>query len=362
MGTKEISFASWGLIKNTQRPLVIAGPCSAETEEQVLETARGLKEQGVEIFRAGIWKPRTRPNSFEGVGSVGLEWLRRVKEETGMLTSTEVANFKHVYEALRAGVDILWIGARTSANPFAMQEVADALKGVDIPVFIKNPVNPDVDLWIGAVERVKGAGINRIGVIHRGFSTFEKSRFRNIPQWQLAIEFHRRMPDVPMLCDPSHISGCTDFLQEISQKALDLNYDGLIVESHCNPKEAWSDAKQQVTPIELKELLSKLILRKVDVNPSEMETLEDLRVKIDKFDEQLLKTLDERMKVAEAIGRYKKEYNITILQPSRWDEIINKIVEKAAKYNLSEEFVTAMFKSIHQESINKQNAIMNEEK
>lgn len=359
MNANESPFNSWEVIKNKKRPIIIAGPCSAETEEQVMETARGLKEQGIEIFRAGIWKPRTRPNSFEGVGSIGLEWLKRVKQEVGLTTSVEVANFKHVYEALRAGVDILWIGARTSANPFAMQEIADALKGVDIPVFIKNPVNPDVDLWLGAVERIMGSGIKHIGAIHRGFSSFEKTRYRNVPQWQLAIEFRRRMPEIPMICDPSHISGCTELIQEVSQKALDLNYDGLIIESHCNPKEAWSDAKQQLTPVELGELLKSLILRNVEVNSAEKETLEDLRLKIDGFDEELLKVLDERMKVAEAIGQYKKEHNITILQPSRWDEIISQIVEKGAKHNLSEEFISTVFKAIHQESINKQTEIMN---
>ena len=361
MNNQESPLAEWGILKNTRRPVVIAGPCSAETADQVLETARGLKAIGVEIFRAGIWKPRTRPNSFEGVGSEGLEWLKLVKSEVGMLTATEVANVKHVYEALRAGVDILWIGARTSANPFAMQEGADALKGVDIPVLVKNPVNPDVELWVGAVERVLGAGLKKVGVIHRGFSSFEKTRFRNVPQWQLPIEFRRRMPDIPMICDPSHISGCTELLQEVSQKALDLNFDGLIIESHRSPAEAWSDAKQQITPIELDKLLKSLVLRDVEVSQSLKETLSDLRVKIDKFDDDLLKILDERMKVAEAIGQYKKEHNITILQPSRWDEIISKIVAKGAEHNLSAEFLSTVFKAIHQESINKQNKIMNGE-
>ena len=361
MNTNESPLAEWGILKNTKRPVVIAGPCSAETADQVLETARGLKAIGVEVFRAGIWKPRTRPNSFEGVGSEGLEWLKLVKSEVGMLTATEVANVKHVYEALRAGVDILWIGARTSANPFAMQEVADALKGVDIPVFVKNPVNPDVELWVGAVERVLGAGLKKVGVIHRGFSSFEKTRFRNVPQWQLPIEFRRRMPGIPMICDPSHISGCTELLQEVSQKALDLNFDGLIIESHRNPAEAWSDAKQQVTPAELDKLLKSLVLRDVEVSQSLKETLDDLRLKIDKYDDDLLKTLDARMKIAEQIGQYKKEHNITILQPTRWDEIISKIVAKGAEHNLSAEFLSTVFKAIHQESINKQNKIMNGE-
>ena len=361
MNTNESPLAEWGILKNTKRPVVIAGPCSAETADQVLETARGLKAIGIEVFRAGIWKPRTRPNSFEGVGSEGLEWLKLVKSEVGMLTATEVANVKHVYEALRAGVDILWIGARTSANPFAMQEVADALKGVDIPVFVKNPVNPDVELWVGAVERVLGAGLKKVGVIHRGFSSFEKTRFRNVPQWQLPIEFRRRMPGIPMICDPSHISGCTELLQEVSQKALDLNFDGLIIESHRNPSEAWSDAKQQVTPAELDKLLKSLVLRDVEVSQSLKETLDDLRLKIDKYDDDLLKTLDARMKIAEQIGQYKKEHNITILQPTRWEEIISKIVAKGAEHNLSAEFLSTVFKAIHQESINKQNKIMNGE-
>ena len=361
MNTNESPLAEWGILKNTKRPVVIAGPCSAETADQVLETARGLKAIGIEVFRAGIWKPRTRPNSFEGVGSEGLEWLKLVKSEVGMLTATEVANVKHVYEALRAGVDILWIGARTSANPFAMQEVADALKGVDIPVFVKNPVNPDVELWVGAVERVLGAGLKKVGVIHRGFSSFEKTRFRNVPQWQLPIEFRRRMPGIPMICDPSHISGCTELLQEVSQKALDLNFDGLIIESHRNPAEAWSDAKQQVTPAELDKLLKSLVLRDVEVSQSLKETLDDLRLKIDKYDDDLLKTLDARMKIAEQIGQYKKEHNITILQPTRWEEIISKIVAKGAEHNLSAEFLSTVFKAIHQESINKQNKIMNGE-
>lgn len=359
MNTQESPLAQWGILKNTKRPVVIAGPCSAETADQVLETARGLKEIGVEIFRAGIWKPRTRPNSFEGVGSVGLEWLKLVKSEVGLLTATEVANVKHVYEALRAGVDILWVGARTSANPFAMQEVADALKGVDIPVLVKNPVNPDVELWIGAVERILNAGLTKVGAIHRGFSSFEKTRYRNVPQWQLPIEFRRRMPEIPMICDPSHISGCTELLQEVSQKALDLNFDGLIIESHRNPKEAWSDAKQQLTPADLGKLLNSLVLRDVELTPSQLESLDDLRLKIDKYDADLLKTLGNRMKIAEQIGQYKKEHNITILQPTRWDSIINKMVEKGAEYNLSADFLSKVFKAIHQESINKQSEIMN---
>lgn len=354
-------FKDWGL-SQTKRPVTIAGPCSAESEEQVLDTARQLKDQGIEIFRAGIWKPRTRPNSFEGVGSIGLEWLKLVQSELGMKVATEVANVKHVYETLRMGVDIIWIGARTSANPFAMQEIADALKGVDIPVFVKNPVNPDVDLWRGAIERIMGAGITKVGAIHRGFSTFDKTRYRNIPQWQLPIELRQKMPTVPMLCDPSHIAGRRDILGEISQKALDLNYDGFIIETHCNPDKAWSDAQQQVTPAQLKQLLANLVLRHRNMEPGVViDTLEDLRVKIDQFDNDLLSILEERMKVAEQIGKFKKENNITILQPDRWQEILNKTLEKGQNRDLSNDFLSQIFKAIHQESINKQTKIMNQE-
>ncbi|MCK9205876.1 MAG: bifunctional 3-deoxy-7-phosphoheptulonate synthase/chorismate mutase type II [Salinivirgaceae bacterium] len=353
-------FKNWGL-QNTARPLIIAGPCSAESEEQVMDTARQLKAMNIEVYRAGIWKPRTRPNSFEGVGSIGLEWLKLVQKEVGMKVSTEVANVKHVYEALRFGVDIIWIGARTSANPFAMQEIADALKGVDIPVFIKNPVNPDVELWMGAIERIQGAGITRVGAIHRGFSTFDKTRYRNAPQWQLPIELRQKMPNIPMICDPSHIGGRRDILQEISQKAMDLNYDGLIIETHCNPDKAWSDAKQQITPTELGKLIGKLVLRSVNSdNVDFIHNLEDLRHQIDKYDDELLNILEERMKVAEKIGEYKKKNNITILQPDRWHEILDKVLEKGKNRDLSDEFLANIFKAIHQESINKQTRIMNE--
>lgn len=357
--TLKQAFQEWGL-ENTERPLIIAGPCSAETEEQVFETAKELKQQNIEIFRAGIWKPRTRPNTFEGVGSIGLSWLKRVQKELGMKVSTEVANVKHVYEALRMGIDIIWIGARTSANPFAMQEIADALKGVDIPVFVKNPINPDVDLWCGAFERLQGAGITKLGAIHRGFSTYDKTRYRNIPQWQIPIELRHKMPDIPILCDPSHIGGRRDILQEISQKALDLNYDGLIVETHCNPEEAWSDVAQQITPAQLKSMLQSLNLRAINHDdPYILNALEDLRMKIDQYDQKLLEILEERMKVAEQIGMYKKINNLTILQANRWQEILSKILENGKDRNLSDEFLTQVFKAIHQESINKQNLIMN---
>ena len=347
-------------IGHDEKPLLIAGPCSAETEEQVVASAIALKKVGTEIFRAGIWKPRTRPNSFEGVGSMGLDWLKTIKLETGMLTATEVANVKHTYEALKGGVDILWIGARTSANPFAMQEIADVLTGVDIPVLVKNPVNPDVELWLGAIERLSKVGLTRIGAIHRGFSSYEHSIYRNIPQWQIPIELKRRLPDIPMICDPSHISGKRDLLQSISQKAMDLDFEGLMIEAHMDPDNAWSDAKQQITPEALSTLIESLILREVHPDGISLNALEDLRYKIDIYDDELIKIIEKRMEAAEAIGEYKKKNNITILQPERWEEILNKSIDKGQKHALSTEFVSKIFKTIHQESINKQTAVMNE--
>jgi chorismate mutase len=343
------------------RPFLISGPCSAETEEQVMETAlqlAALKE--VSVFRAGIWKPRTRPNSFEGVGSEGLKWLRRVKQETGMLVGTEVANEKHVYEALKYGIDMLWIGARTSVNPFTVQEISDALNGVDVMVLVKNPINPDIELWIGAIERIARAGITRIGAIHRGFSSYEKTLYRNQPNWQLPIELRRRIPELPIICDPSHISGSRLYLHEISQKAMDLNFDGLMLESHCDPAKALSDAAQQLTPNDLKELLSRLILRNASTNdPKLLDVLGELRQQIDVYDDHLIDLLERRMKVAETIGHYKKENNITILQSTRWDEIVNKVMVKGMAKGLSSEVIDAIFKAIHQESINHQMKVMN---
>ncbi len=346
-----------------EKPLIIAGPCSAETEEQTMETARLIKETGkATIFRAGIWKPRTRPNSFEGIGVTGLKWLKQVKQEYGLAVGTEVATEKHVYEALKYGVDVLWIGARTAVNPFAVQEVADALQGVDVTVLVKNPINPDLDLWIGAIERIHQAGITKIGAIHRGFSSYEKTAYRNLPNWQMPIELRRRIPEIPLICDPSHIGGDTIYLYEISQKAMDLNYDGLMIETHINPAKAWSDAKQQITPNELTELLSRLILRLPVSNDSKfLDILGELRSRIDIFDDQLMDILEQRMKVAETIGKYKKENNITILQTSRWDQIIRKAIEKGDKKGLSADFIDKLFKAIHQESINHQTKVMNEE-
>lgn len=357
-----IATQEWGLFSDLTRPIVIAGPCSAESEQQVFETAKALKASGVEVLRAGIWKPRTRPNCFEGVGAEGLVWMRRVQRELGMKISTEVANVKHVYEALKAGVDMLWIGARTSANPFAMQEIADALKGTDIPVLVKNPVNPDVELWIGALERLNMAGLRKIGVIHRGFSTYGKSKYRNVPQWQLPIEIKRRFPDLLMICDPSHISGKREYIHEISQQAMDLGFDGLIVESHICPEIALSDAAQQVTPMNLSEILGKLIIREVDSeNVEYKENIDELRAKIDVIDNDLLDLLASRMKVSDEIGKYKKQNNITILQPGRWDSILGKVFEKGTAKGLDNEFLEKVFKAIHQASIDRQTAIMNEE-
>lgn len=345
----------------TSRPFIISGPCSAETEEQVMETAIQLaKVKEVSVYRAGIWKPRTRPGAFEGAGSKGLKWLRKVKEETGLLVGTEVANEKHVYEALKYGIDLLWIGARTSVNPFTVQEIADALNGVDVIVLVKNPINPDIDLWTGAVERIAKAGITKLGAIHRGFSTYEKTNYRNQPNWQLPIELRRRIPGLPIICDPSHIAGAREYLFEISQKAMDLNFDGLIIESHIDPDNAWSDAAQQLTPANLQELLRKLVLRNPDPSdPKLLDVLGELRQQIDIFDDHMLDLLEKRMNIAETIGKFKKENNITILQSTRWDEIIKKAIIKGESKGLSAEFIDILFKAIHQESINHQIKVIN---
>ena len=344
-----------------KRPIIISGPCSAETEEQTLDTAKQLSANGIKLFRAGIWKPRTRPGAFEGVGTVGLPWLKRVKEETGMFVGVEVATAHHVYESLKYGVDILWIGARTSANPFAVQEVADALRGVDMPVLVKNPVNPDLELWIGAIERINQAGIKQIAAIHRGFSSFDKSEYRNHPQWQIPIELRRRIPELPIITDPSHITGKRELLYDVAQEAMDLNFDGLIIESHICPEKAWSDAAQQLTPADLKSLIDKLVLRRANIGDTPRITLDELRKKIDKVDAKLLELFKERMKISEQIGKYKFENNITILQTRRYDEVMNDRKVKAQKYSLGEEFVIKMFEAIHEESIHVQSVVMNKE-
>ncbi len=341
---------------NKKRPLVIAGPCSAETEVQVMSTATALAAVGGKIFRAGIWKPRTRPGGFEGVGVPGLKWLKRVKEETGMYVATEVATRDHVSEALKAGVDMLWIGARTAVNPFAMQDVADALSGVDIPVLIKNPVNPDLELWIGAIQRIYGAGIRRIAAIHRGFSSYEKKRYRNTPLWHIPIELRRRIPNLPILCDPSHIGGKRELIASLSQQAMDLNFDGLIIESHCTPDAAWSDAAQQVTPEMLNYVLSQLVVRDVTQTT---ESLTALRRQIDDVDEHLLELLAKRMRISREIGVYKKEHNMPILQAPRYGKILEDRAKAGAAMDLNPDFVQAILKNIHGESVRQQMIVMN---
>ena len=344
-----------------KRPLIISGPCSAETEEQVLETAHRLKATGkVDMLRAGIWKPRTRPGSFEGIGTKGLPWMQRAKKETGLPITVEVATAKQVEDALHFDVDVLWIGARTTVNPFSVQEVADALRGVNVPVLIKNPINPDLELWIGAVERVAKAGIKQIGLIHRGFSSYGNSEYRNAPMWHLAIEMKRRNPDLLMINDPSHICGRRDILQDVAQKAIDLDYDGLIIESHIDPDKAWSDAKQQITPERLGEMLRNIIWRREDVASEEYHAaLEKLRNQINHLDDELMQILSQRMKVAEKIGQYKKENNITILQTNRWNEILERAFQKGEKLGLSKEFITKYFDAVHLESINHQTKVLN---
>ncbi|WP_291139229.1 bifunctional 3-deoxy-7-phosphoheptulonate synthase/chorismate mutase type II [Flavobacterium sp. UBA7663] len=341
-------------------PLVIAGPCSAETEEQVLKIAHELKNSDVSIFRAGIWKPRTRPGGFEGVGEIGLKWLQKAKAETGLLMATEVATAAHVKLALEHDIDVLWIGARTTVNPFAVQEIADALQGTDKIVLLKNPVNPDLSLWIGGLERLYNANIKKLGVIHRGFSTYEKTKYRNNPEWQIAIDLQNRFPDLPLICDPSHITGKRDMIQEVSQQALDLNYDGLIIETHIDPDNAWSDAAQQVTPETLKQMFINLRVRKVTDDESEYnQKMAKLRMQIDEFDGKLLEILGNRMKVADKIGLLKKEKNVAILQNQRWNEILGKMILEGEEKGLSNEFVMHLFKAIHQESINHQENVIN---
>ena len=340
-----------------KRPMVIAGPCSAETEEQVMKTAKELADKGVKIFRAGIWKPRTKPGGFEGVGVEGLAWLKRVKEETGMYVATEVATANHTYEAIKAGIDILWIGARTTANPFAVQEIADALKGIDIPVMVKNPVNADLELWIGAMERIHNAGINRIGAIHRGFSSYEKNLYRNSPEWHIPIELRRRIPDLPILCDPSHIGGKRELIAPISQQAMDLNFNGLLVESHCEPDEAWSDASQQLTPEALDYILNLLVIRDGVIQST--ENLNMLRKQIDECDNDLIEVLAKRMRVAREIGTYKKEHNMTVLQTGRYNEILNKRGEQGEACGMAADFVRDVFESIHEESVRQQIEVIN---
>lgn len=353
----------WGVTDNL--PLIISGPCSAETPEQVMKTAKALIKNApqVKVFRAGVWKPRTRPNSFEGIGNEALRWLQDVKRETGLLTSVEVANSNHVYEALKHGIDILWVGARTTVNPFSVQEIANALKGVDIPVLVKNPINPDLQLWLGAIERIHQAGITRLGAIHRGFSSGQNGRFRNAPQWKIPIELKRLLPNLPMICDPSHICGNRDNLLEISQKALDLAMDGLMLESHPNPDEAWSDKNQQLTPEALAGLLSDLKLRKPEGEGLEtVDFLSLYRDEIDLIDMEILDTIARRANVVKKIAEYKKEHKMTILQVSRWDEILQDRLALANKLGLDYKFSKELYQQIHLMSIRIQTKVMNEEK
>ena len=341
---------------DSKRPVVIAGPCSAETEEQVMETAKDLAKNGVRIFRAGIWKPRTKPGGFEGVGSVGLTWLQEVKKETGMLVATEVANKQHVEEALNAGVDVLWIGARTSANPFAMQEIADSLVGADVPVLVKNPVNPDLELWIGAMQRIYNAGIRQIGAIHRGFSAYGKHLYRNMPQWHIPIELRRRMPELTLICDPSHIGGKRELVAPLSQQAMDMGFDGLIVESHCDPDSAWSDKSQQVTPEVLNFILNMLVVRDTTQTT---ESLTLLRQQIEQIDNDLLEALSKRMRISREIGQYKKEHSMPVVQTGRYDDILNSRAAAAEELGMNGDFMKTVYQAIHEESVRQQIEVLN---
>ena len=340
-----------------KRPIVIAGPCSAETEEQVMSTARMLADKGCHIFRAGVWKPRTKPGGFEGNGEKALPWLKEVKEETGMMISTEVATPDHVELAMRYDMDVLWVGARTSANPFAMQALADSMQGLQIPVLVKNPVNPDLELWIGGLQRLNQAGIKRLGVIHRGFSSYDKKIYRNLPMWQIPIELRRRIPGLPIICDPSHIGGRRDLIAPLCQQAMDLGFDGLIVESHCNPKEAWSDAKQQVTPDILDYILSLLVIRD---DTFTTEDIRSLRAQIDELDNSLMELLAKRFRLCREIGTFKKEHNMTILQTRRYNEILEKRGTQAGLCGMNPKFAAHIFELIHEESVRQQLAIVNQ--
>ena len=353
----ELELEPLNFPSDQERPCIIAGPCSAETEEQVMTTAKQLAAKGCHMFRAGVWTPRTKPGGFEGNGEVALPWMKQVKEETGMLTATEVATPEHVELALKYGIDILWVGARTSANPFAMQALADSLKGVDVPVLVKNPVNPDLELWIGALQRINQAGIKKLGAIHRGFSSFDKKIYRNLPMWQIPIELHRRLPQLPIICDPSHIGGRRDLIAPLCQQAMDLGFDGLIVESHCNPDDAWSDAKQQVTPEILDYILSLLVVRDEHYST---EGLHQLRGQIDECDNQLMDLLAKRMRICREIGTYKKEHNMTIVQTNRYNEILDKRGAQASLCGMSPEFAAQIFEHIHEESVRQQLEILNQ--
>lgn len=354
----ELDLLPLGLPSDFERPIVIAGPCSAETEEQVMTTARQLAGKGCHMFRAGVWKPRTKPGGFEGNGEKALPWMKQVKDETDMLTATEVATPEHVELALKYDIDILWVGARTSANPFAMQSLADSLKGVDVPVLVKNPVNPDLELWIGALERINGAGIKRLGAIHRGFSSYEKKLYRNMPMWQIPIELHRRIPNLPIINDPSHIGGRRDLIAPLCQQAMDLGMDGLIVESHCSPDEAWSDASQQVTPDILDYILSMLVIRDT---VAQGDTLTSLRKDIDELDNELIDLLAKRMRISRKIGEYKKEHDMAIVQTRRYSEILDKRGAQGTLKGIESDCIKNIFEHIHEESVRQQMDIINKQ-
>lgn len=354
-----IPITEWGFF-TLPRPMVIAGPCAAESEAQLMETAKGLASFGIHVFRAGIWKPRTHPGSFEGIGMPGLKWLRKVKETYGMFVCTEVANRDHVKACLDCGLDLLWIGARTTANPFLMQEIADALHGTDIPVLVKNPVSPDLELWIGALERLNRAGIRKLGVIHRGFSTMQSTSYRNDPGWRIAIELRTRFPELPFFADPSHMGGDRKYLLELSQRAMDLGLEGLMIESHCNPSQALSDAKQQLTPDELRAMLcEQIVVRDADSESADYrENIDQLRARIDVIDENLLSILQSRMSVSQKIGAYKKDHNIAILQMGRWDALLDDMIRKGGREGLNERFLRSIFSVIHEESVRIQNEVL----
>lgn len=352
----ELELCPLNLPSDNNRPIVIAGPCSAETEEQVMKTARDLAAKGCHNFRAGVWKPRTKPGGFEGNGENALPWMKQVKEETGMLVATEVAKPEHVELCMKYGIDILWVGARTAANPFAMQDLADAMKGIEVPVLVKNPVNPDLELWIGAMERLNQAGVKRMAAVHRGFSSFDKKIYRNLPMWQIPMELHRRIPNLPIFCDPSHIGGRRELVAPLCQQAMDLGFDGLLVESHCSPDEAWSDARQQVTPDVLDYILNILVVRDEHVTT---EGISMLRKQIDEMDTELMNLLAKRMRVCREIGQYKKEHNMTVFQANRYTEILDKRGAQGALLGMSPEFIAQVFENVHEESVRQQVEILN---
>lgn len=355
-----VPLSEWGFF-TLPRPCVIAGPCSAESEEQVMETARQLRSIGINVFRAGIWKPRTHPGSFEGVGIEGLNWMQKARKELGLRICTEVASEKHVYECIKHGVDMIWIGARTTTNPFLVQEIAEALRDTDIPVLVKNPANADIDLWIGALERLNREGVRKLGVIHRGFSSLAEKQYRNTPHWEVAVELKSRYPELPFFCDPSHMAGCKDYIPELSQKSMNIGFDGLMVESHCDPSCALSDAGQQYTPAELKDLLESLAVRDSSTDDKEYnENIEQLRTRIDVIDEDLVRTLAARMIISRKIGQFKKSNNIAIVQTSRWDSLLERVLKSADIYDLDREFVSAVFNAIHDASVQEQNKILSE--